>query len=378
MRKISKILLAFLAAAFLTLLRSPAAYAELHPPFSGQQEGTLKLQLKEVSGEKAPVAGVRFTCFPVGSFPDSTDDMVQYQLDDDEFAELLGLGKSADMEQLMAAFTSLEPEQFDSYITSHNGVRTDKTDQQGHSEVRLSCGLYLVAFSQVPSGYQKGVPFLVSLPMLVEQNGKWSWTDQPLVTPKIEKKDKPDSPDNPDDPDTPTPSDKYGTVALTKTFQGKPAEDPEIYKTVTFQLEHDTGEVVYGIDEGNGRYRAVTGQYGEHVFRVGSDGKLIISSLPYGDYVFTELTTHEKYQLLAEPEPVTVVDATNAFTVDNRKKSFVPFTGGRGTSLLTGIGVILCLCGIFILLRTKKKKRKKRRRQPQNETDRSQRPRRQG
>lgn len=121
-----------------------------------------------------------------------------------------------------------------------------------------------------------------------------------------------------------------------------------------------------------------------------SDGHVVVKGLPKGEYKFVETKTKEGYNLLTKPVDAnlnvdyktawrtdTTYDATTgtkthsvtsttykvgnaAYTSDdieviNRKGFTLPVTGGFGTLLFSGIGVLLVLAGVGVLFSLKKK-----------------------
>lgn len=121
-----------------------------------------------------------------------------------------------------------------------------------------------------------------------------------------------------------------------------------------------------------------------------SDGHVVVKGLPKGEYKFVETKTKESYNLLTKPVDAnlnvdyktawrtdTTYDATTgtkthsvtsttykvgnaAYTSDdieviNRKGFTLPVTGGFGTLLFSGIGVLLVLAGVGVLFSLKKK-----------------------
>ena len=125
----------------------------------------------------------------------------------------------------------------------------------------------------------------------------------------------------------------------------------------------------------------------------GGDGKYVANGLPTGEYKLVETKTHEGYNLLTEPvdanltltcttrwdhketfdasgklikneyknTDVTKNDGTQYNYADiviiNRKGFDLPTTGGFGTLLFSGIGVLLVVAGVGVLLSLKKKNR---------------------
>lgn len=126
--------------------------------------------------------------------------------------------------------------------------------------------------------------------------------------------------------------------------------------------------------------------------KTGKDGKAVAKGLPNGEYKLVETKTHEGYNLLTEPvdanltlDYTTKWDDTKTFdetgklikhdynttkvmngdteykyaeiVIINRKGFKLPTTGGFGTLLFSGIGVLLVVAGVGVLLSLKKKNR---------------------
>lgn len=123
------------------------------------------------------------------------------------------------------------------------------------------------------------------------------------------------------------------------------------------------------------------------------NGEAVANGLPTGEYKLVETKTHEGYNLLTEPVDANLTldctttwskkdtfDATGklikneysktevknsdgtpysyaAITIINRKGFNLPTTGGFGTLLFSGIGVLLVVAGVGVLLSLKKKNR---------------------
>ena len=123
------------------------------------------------------------------------------------------------------------------------------------------------------------------------------------------------------------------------------------------------------------------------------NGEAVANGLPTGEYKLVETKTHEGYNLLTEPVDAKLTldctttwskkdtfDATGklikneysktevknsdgtpysyaAITIINRKGFKLPTTGGFGTLLFSGIGVLLVVAGVGVLLSLKKKNR---------------------
>lgn len=153
---------------------------------------------------------------------------------------------------------------------------------------------------------------------------------------------------------------KLNTVIVTT---GKSITDKDSQTTITTE----TTTIVKGEDV---KYEATTGP----------DGKLTFSGLAAGDYVITEITAPDGYNLLPKPIKVTIdwtapttADSTNCtwtykwsgidgaennnsntITVKNTKGSELPSTGGMGTTILYAVGGVLVLAA-FVLIVTKRR-----------------------
>lgn len=126
--------------------------------------------------------------------------------------------------------------------------------------------------------------------------------------------------------------------------------------------------------------------------KTGKDGRDVANGLPNGEYKLVETKTHEGYNLLTEPVDANLtLDCTITWKKDtsfdgngelkkheyqstvvkngdtpysyteiviiNRKGFNLPTTGGFGTLLFSGIGVLLVVTGVGVLLSLKKKNR---------------------
>lgn len=120
-------------------------------------------------------------------------------------------------------------------------------------------------------------------------------------------------------------------------------------------------------------------------------GEAIVKGLPNGTYKFVETETLKGYNLLKDPVDATLsvnyaakwkensvydadgklvkrtYDTVNkafdnaamkTYTVVNRKGFNLPTTGGFGTLLFSGIGVLLVLAGVSVLFSLKKKNKR--------------------
>ena len=126
--------------------------------------------------------------------------------------------------------------------------------------------------------------------------------------------------------------------------------------------------------------------------KTNAEGKAVANGLPTGEYKLVETKTHEGYNLLTEPvnanltlDYITTWNDTKIFDANgklikhdysntevkngdtpysyaeiviiNRKGFNLPTTGGFGTLLFSGIGVLLVVAGVGVLLSLKKKNR---------------------
>ena len=124
----------------------------------------------------------------------------------------------------------------------------------------------------------------------------------------------------------------------------------------------------------------------------GKDGKAVANGLPTGEYKLVETKTHKDYNLLTKPvdanltldyttkwdekktfnnngelikhdyQSTKVMNGENPYNyaeivIINRKGFNLPTTGGFGTLLFSGIGVLLVVAGVGVLLSLKKKNR---------------------
>lgn len=134
---------------------------------------------------------------------------------------------------------------------------------------------------------------------------------------------------------------------------------------------------------------ALNAERGDDAGTTDKDGKLTYTGLPKGTYRFVETKTLDGYNLLSEPvdaklnqqyetkwtTSTTYVDGKleknkyssttytgdaasttdNPITIINRSGFQLPVTGGFGTLLFSGIGVLLVLAGVAVLFSMKKK-----------------------
>ncbi|WP_459502559.1 SpaA isopeptide-forming pilin-related protein [Bacillus sp. C1] len=87
-------------------------------------------------------------------------------------------------------------------------------------------------------------------------------------------------------------------------------------------------------------------------------GKLIFKDLPLGSYKLVETKAPNDYMLLRDPVDVTIKTSGEVvkLTVKNAKTGWViPATGGSGTILFYGMGVLLMIIALFLFLRKKNK-----------------------
>ena len=116
---------------------------------------------------------------------------------------------------------------------------------------------------------------------------------------------------------------------------------------------------------------------GQTVFTVAANGQLTISGLRYsnfangatvapGDpayrtYYLVETTAPDGYELLAAPVSFLVTAATTAVGVDLQVKNVpsnsgfeLPFTGGPGTTILYGAGLLILAGAVLLLVRSRR------------------------
>ncbi len=326
-----------------------------------QQNGVLHIQTQNSTTPDEKVKGVIFRCRIVGEIADWENETVHYRITDSDFAHLLDINNSGSsayrMDELTERMMKIDAETITDIEDSVTDVVLKETDEQGETSGSLPLGLYLVICDRFPEDYVPSRPFLISIPSAYEwNNGSPVWVYDILSAPKLEK-----IPD--------ITEDKFGQVELRKTFQEKPAENPELYESVTFRLEDDTGKTVSVFSHGNGRYEVLENETGEETEElvVGNDGLLIVKHLKYGKYSFIELTTGESYELLSEPVSFEIEDETCSLTVDNTKTTGLPSTGGSGTWKFIASGVLLMSVGAFLILRENQKSRKSRRKRAEKD-----------
>jgi fimbrial isopeptide formation D2 family protein len=116
---------------------------------------------------------------------------------------------------------------------------------------------------------------------------------------------------------------------------------------------------------------------GQTVFTVGANGQLTISGLRYSDfangatvapgdagyntYYLVETTAPTGYELLAAPVSFLVTAATTAVGVDLQVKNVpsnagfqLPFTGGPGTTVLYGAGILILAGAVLLFVRSRR------------------------
>ena len=163
--------------------------------------------------------------------------------------------------------------------------------------------------------------------------------------------------------------------------------DGVMYKGTKVTFLADTEATRLGLNStgsSNKWYRVATD------LTTGGDGIVVVKGLPKGEYKFVETQTKEGYNLLTKPVDAnlnvdyktawrtdTTYDATTGtkthsvtsttyqvggktypyadIEVINRKGFTLPVTGGFGTLLFSGIGVLLVLAGVGVLFSLKKK-----------------------
>lgn len=162
--------------------------------------------------------------------------------------------------------------------------------------------------------------------------------------------------------------------------------DGVMYKGATVKFLTDAEATRLGLNDAIGS--GVNWYLVEHDLTTNGDGKVVANGLPKGEYKFVETQTKADYNLLSKPvdadlrieyKTVRGSDTTyNAGTkkhnvtsttykvgsedykykdieVINRKGFTLPVTGGFGTLLFSGIGLLLVLVGVSVLFSLKKK-----------------------
>ena len=154
--------------------------------------------------------------------------------------------------------------------------------------------------------------------------------------------------------------------------------------TVKFLTDDDATRLGLNATKGTDVYWYLV----EHDLTTNGDGKVVANGLPKGEYKFVETKTKESYNLLSKPVDADLriqytttrgtdttynehgtkmhsVTSTYTFNsvpyhyddikVINRKGFTLPVTGGFGTLLFSGIGLLLVLVGVSVLFSLKKK-----------------------
>ena len=87
----------------------------------------------------------------------------------------------------------------------------------------------------------------------------------------------------------------------------------------------------------------------------GNDGKAAIYGLPYDTYYLVETEAPAGYNLMAECKKLTLDTTSYTITIENKAGTFLPSTGGIGTTAyLVGGMVLICIACLF-LYRNKRK-----------------------
>lgn len=164
--------------------------------------------------------------------------------------------------------------------------------------------------------------------------------------------------------------------------------DGVMYKGTKVTFLADTEATRLGLNAATGS--GVNWYLVEKDLTTDTDGHVVVKGLPKGEYKFVETKTKESYNLLTKPVDAnlnvdyktawrtdTTYDATTGtkthsvtsttyqvggetypyadIEVINRKGFTLPVTGGFGTLLFSGIGVLLVLAGVGVLFSLKKK-----------------------
>lgn len=164
--------------------------------------------------------------------------------------------------------------------------------------------------------------------------------------------------------------------------------DGVMYKGTKVTFLADTEATRLGLNAATGS--GVNWYLVEKDLTTDTDGHVVVKGLPKGEYKFVETKTKESYNLLTKPVDAnlnvdyktawrtdTTYDATTGtkthsvtsttyqvggetypyadIEVINRKGFTLPVTGGFGTLLFSGIGLLLVLAGVGVLFSLKKK-----------------------
>ena len=87
----------------------------------------------------------------------------------------------------------------------------------------------------------------------------------------------------------------------------------------------------------------------------GNDGKAAIYGLPYDTYYLVETEAPAGYNLMAECKKLTLDTTSYTITIENKAGTFLPSTGGIGTSAYTAGGMVLICIACLFLYRNKRK-----------------------
>ena len=99
--------------------------------------------------------------------------------------------------------------------------------------------------------------------------------------------------------------------------------------------------------------------------KANSEGKIYIKGLDEGEYEIKQVKTNEGYTILRKWEKVTIKDEDldgqredeYNVIIKNAKGYALPVTGGKGTTLLVGSGIILVITGVLLIISINKKRK---------------------
>lgn len=87
----------------------------------------------------------------------------------------------------------------------------------------------------------------------------------------------------------------------------------------------------------------------------GNDGKAAIYGLPYDTYYLVETEAPAGYNLMAECKELTLDTTSYKITIENKAGTFLPSTGGIGTTTYTAGGMTLICIACLLLYMSKRK-----------------------
>lgn len=87
----------------------------------------------------------------------------------------------------------------------------------------------------------------------------------------------------------------------------------------------------------------------------GNDGKAAIYGLPYDTYYLVETEAPAGYNLMAECKKLTLDTTSYTITIENKAGTFLPSTGGIGTTTYTAGGMTLICIACLLLYMSKRK-----------------------